>query len=335
MSGAEKVVLSGIRVEAAHRRPVVKRVNARERKNVGLQPPLRFSEENDEKNNAIFIVAKAFSPVHPFDMNLFDLKQDVAVVIGGTGTLGGAIAEGLGAAGAKVIIGGRNRKRGEERAQVMNDAGGQAAFAEIDAGSRQSLQDALEQARATFGTPTVLLNGAGGNSAKTTCNAQLAFADVQLEDWMDNYSLNFVGGIFLPCQVFGPAMIANGRGSIINIASVTSHLPLSRVPAYSSAKAAVLSMSRWLAREWGTQGVRVNTITPGFFPAEQNMSLLMKEDGTPTERGGQIMAHTGMKRYGKAQELVGAAVFLASEAASSFVTGADIVVDGGFTAQTI
>jgi len=136
----------------------------------------------------------------------------------------------------------------------------------------------------------------------------------------------------LPCQIFGAAMT---RGSIINIASVSAHLPLSRVVAYSAAKAAVLNLTQFLAREWAGKGVRVNSITPGFFPAEQNRRLLFKDDGTPTPRAQAILGHTAMNRFGETAELVGAAIFLASRQASSFVTGTDIRVDGGFLSQTI
>ncbi len=130
-------------------------------------------------------------------------------------------------------------------------------------------------------------------------------------------------------------MVARGKGSIINIASVSSHVPLSRVVAYSAAKSAVSSLTQFLAREWAGKGVRVNSITPGFFPAEQNRKILFQEDGTPTERTRVILAHTPMGRFGAPQELVGAAVFLASPKASGFVTGADLRVDGGFLCQTI
>ena len=131
--------------------------------------------------------------------------------------------------------------------------------------------------------------------------------------------MNLVGGVLLPCQEFGPAMAARGKGSIINIASVSAHLPLSRVVAYSASKAAVLSLSQFLAREWATKGVRVNTITPGFFPAEQNRKLLFNDDGTPTARTKAIWGHTPMNRFGESHELIGAAVFLAAprRAASS------------------
>ena len=144
-----------------------------------------------------------------------------------------------------------------------------------------------------------------------------------------------VGGALLPCQEFGPAMAARGKGSIINIASVSAHLPLSRVVTYSAAKAAVLSLTQFLAREWATRGVRVNSLTPGFFPAEQNRRLLFHEDGSPTPRAQSILGHTPMGRFGEAAELVGAVVFLASARAAGFVTGVDLRVDGGFLSQTI
>jgi NAD(P)-dependent dehydrogenase (short-subunit alcohol dehydrogenase family) len=130
-------------------------------------------------------------------------------------------------------------------------------------------------------------------------------------------------------------MCKRGRGSIINIASVSAHLPLSRVVTYSAAKAAVLSLSNFLAREWATKGVRVNTITPGFFPAEQNRKLLFKDDGSPTDRTKAIWGHTPMNRFGESQELIGACIYLAAHRASSFVTGTDLRVDGGFLSQTI
>lgn len=268
-------------------------------------------------------------------MNLFDLSDDVAVVIGGTGVLGGAMAEGLAEAGARVCLLGRNPERGEARVKSIQSKGGQASFVPADAQQRSSLQAALGAVEKLFGPPTVLLNAAGGNDPKVTLSPGRSFEDIALEDWKGNFDLNLVGGVLLPCQVFGPAMVARGKGSIINIASVSSHLPLSRVVAYSAAKAAVLNLSQFLAREWAGKGVRVNSITPGFFPAEQNRKILFHEDGSPTDRTRIIWAHTPMGRFGAAQELVGAAIFLASSKASSYVTGADIRVDGGFLCQTI
>jgi len=267
--------------------------------------------------------------------NLFDLSDSVAVVIGGTGALGGAMASALAAAGARVAVAGRSQDRGQARCEEILQAGGEAAFFPVDASCRESLQVLREALTEEFGPANILVNAAGGNAPKVTVTAENAFEDITAADWRANFDLNLVGGLLLPCQEFGPVMCEAGRGSIINIASVSAHLPLSRVVAYSAAKAAVLSLSQFLSREWAPRGVRVNTITPGFFPAEQNKRLLFNEDGTPTERGHSILNHTPMGRLGDASELAGTAVFLASEAASSFITGTDIRVDGGFLSQTI
>jgi NAD(P)-dependent dehydrogenase (short-subunit alcohol dehydrogenase family) len=268
-------------------------------------------------------------------MTLFDLSNEVAVVIGATGVLGGKIAQGLAQAGAKVAVVGRNAERGQACVRRIENEKGAAQFFSADALSRDALKSAHQQITRAFGAPTVLVNGAGGNDAKATVTGSLKFEQITLENWRANFDLNLVGGVLLPCQEFGPGMAERNSGSIINIASVSAHLPLSRVVAYSAAKAAVLSLTRFLAREWAPRNVRVNSITPGFFPAEQNRRLLFNDDGTPTDRTRAIWAHTPMGRFGKAEELIGAAVFLASPRASSFVTGADLCVDGGFLAQTI
>lgn len=268
-------------------------------------------------------------------MKLFDLSGEVALVIGATGVLGGAIAEGLGEAGATVAVLGRNAERGLARVKAIEAKKGKAAFFNCDAVSRCSLAEAHEQIEARFGPPTILVNAAGGNDLRVTVTPENSFEKIPVEAWRENFDLNLVGGVLLPCQEFGPAMCRRGKGSIINIASVSAHLPLSRVAAYSAAKAAVLNLSQFLAREWAQKGVRVNTLTPGFFPAEQNRRLLFKDDGTPSDRTKSIWAHTPMNRFGEPHELVGASVFLASSRASSFVTGTDIRVDGGYLSQTI
>jgi NAD(P)-dependent dehydrogenase (short-subunit alcohol dehydrogenase family) len=267
--------------------------------------------------------------------SLFDLTDQVAVVIGATGVLGGALATGLAEAGAKVAVLGRNAQRGQARANAIRNAGGIADFFAADATSRESLQDAHEAVTEVLGAPSILVNAAGGNDPKVTVTAERPIESIAVEDWRTNFEMNLVAGVLLPCQVFGPNMCARGRGSIINIASASAEIPLSRVVAYSASKAAVLSLTKFLAREWAQKGVRVNSLTPGFFPAEQNKKLLFNEDGTPTPRTVAVWGHTPMKRFGESHELVGACVFLAAHKASSFVTGADIVVDGGFLAQTI
>jgi len=266
---------------------------------------------------------------------LFDLTGDVAVVVGGTGVLGGALAEGLAAAGAAVAVLGRNAERGAERVHAIEAAGGKAVFVAADASNRASLEAALVSVTSALGAPTVLVNAAGGNDPKVTVTDVHPIESITAEDWVSAFDLNLIGGALLPSQVFGPGMCERGRGSIINIASVSAHLPLSRVVAYSSAKAAVLNLTQFLSREWAKRGVRVNSITPGFFPAEQNRALLFNPDGTPTARTQAIWGHTPMARFGQSAELVGACVFLASHAAASFVTGTDVRVDGGFLSQTI
>ena len=268
-------------------------------------------------------------------MDMFDLSGEVAAVVGGTGVLGGEIASGLAAAGAVVAVLGRREAQGRQRVDAITKAGGSAAFVYCDATERDSVEHAQAETTARFGEVTVLVNAAGGNSPNVTVTDQTPVESIALEDWEDSFRMNVVAGALLPCQIFGSAMVRANGGSIINIASVAAHTPLSRVVAYSSAKAAVINLTKFLAREWAEQGVRVNSITPGFFPAEQNHRLLYEDDGSPTPRTVTILDHTPMKRFGSPEELVGAAVFLASRRASSFVTGSDLVVDGGFLTQAI
>ena len=268
-------------------------------------------------------------------MNLFDLSGEIAVVIGATGALGGAMARGLAAHGATVAVLGRNAERGAVTVADIRRAGGRAEFFPADAGDPATLLAARSAILKELGDPGILVNAAGGNDPKAIVHAEQRFEQLSLEAWRGNFELNLVGGVLLPCQVFGPGFCAAGRGSIINVASVSAHTPLSRVVTYSAAKAAVLNLTQFLAREWAPKNVRVNSITPGFFPAEQNRKLLFNEDGTPTARTQSVLGHTPMGRFGEAGELVGAAIFLASERASSFVTGTDIRVDGGFLSQTI
>ena len=189
---------------------------------------------------------------------------------------------------------------------------GRAAFFTADALHRETLHAAHVAIEKAFGAPTILVNAAGGNDPKVTVTTDRSFEQITLADWAANFDLNLAGGVLLPCQEFGPGMVARGKGSIINIASVSAHLPLSRVVSYSAAKAAVINLSLFLAREWAPKGVRVNTLTPGFFPAEQNRKLLFNDDGSPSARTRSIWGHTPMGRFGEARELVGAAVFLAS-----------------------
>ena len=265
----------------------------------------------------------------------FNLSGSVCAVIGATGVLGGALAQGLAQHGAAIAVIGRNAERGNERVEAIRSAGGRAEFIQADAGDLAALTAARETIETALGPCDVLVSAAGGNDARASVTPDQPIDALPVDAWRTNFDLNLVAGALLPAQAFGPAMAQRGVGSIINIASVAAHIPVSRGVAYSAAKAAVLNLSMFLAREWATVGVRVNTITPGFFPAEQNRALLFNSDGTPTPRGAQILDATPMQRFGEASELVGAAVFLASHRASSFVTGTDIRVDGGFLSSTI
>lgn len=253
---------------------------------------------------------------------LFDLGGSVAAVIGGTGVLGGAIASGLAEAGASVVVIGRSRERADARVAAIEAAGGRAIGLLADATRPESLEAARREAEERLGPVTILVNAPGVNSSTP-------FFDIELGEWRSILDANLTS-IFLACQVFGRSMIENGRGgSIINFSSASSGPPLSRVFTYSISKAGVNSLTQYLARELAPSGIRVNAIAPGFFPAEQNRRLLSEE------RIQAILGHTPAGRLGEPDELVGTAVWLASEVASGYVTGAIIRVDGGFSAMTI
>lgn len=266
--------------------------------------------------------------------SLFDLSGRVAVVVGGTGTLGGAMAMALGQSGARVVVCGRNEERGEARVAELAESGVDARFFRLDALDPAASAETAARVEADFGPVHTLVNAAGGNRPEATLPPGADFCELPLDAWRDVFDLNLVGGSLLPSQAFGRKMVERGAGSIVNIASMSGMIPLSRVVAYSAAKAAVLNLTMFLAREWAESGVRVNAISPGFFPADQNRRLLMNDDGSYTERGQQIIQHTPMKRFGRAEELAGAVAWLSSDA-SSFVTGQNIVVDGGFSSTTI
>jgi NAD(P)-dependent dehydrogenase (short-subunit alcohol dehydrogenase family) len=251
---------------------------------------------------------------------LFSLKGKVAVVVGGTGELCGAMAEGIAAAGAVVAIVGRDEAKAKVRLDRIAKAGGKAEFFSCDTTSKVGLQKLLADVLAKLGRVDILVNGAGVNSPTP-------FFDIP-EDEFDKILTVNLKGVLLGCQVFGKHMVEQKSGSIINLGSASGLNPLSRVFTYSASKAAVHNLSKNLAREWATSGVRVNILVPGFFPAEQNRKVLNPE------RVAQIMAKTPMKRFGEASELVGATLLLASDA-GSFITGTELVVDGGFDAMTI
>ena len=248
---------------------------------------------------------------------LFSLQGKVAVVIGGTGELCGAMAEGFARAGATVALVGRDAAKAKKRLDSIAQAGGQAEFFPCDTTSKAGLQKLLADVLAKFSRVDILVNGAGVNSPTP-------FFDIAEEEFDKIIAVN-LKGLMLACQIFGRHMVERGSGSIINVGSASGLLPLSRVFTYSASKAAVHNLSKNLAREWAAKGVRVNILVPGFFPAEQNRKVL-----TP-ERVASIMAKTPMKRFGEAHELDGAALLLASDA-GGFITGTELVVDGGFAA---
>ncbi len=247
---------------------------------------------------------------------LFNLTGRRAVVIGGTGELCGTMAEGLAGAGAHVILVGRDAAKAEKRMAAITAAGGKVGFEPCEVTSRGELESLAHR----VGKVDILVNGAGVNSATP-------FIEIEEEE-MDRIIAINLKSVMVSCQIFGARMLASGGGSIINLGSMSGLIPLSRVFTYSATKAAVHNLSKNLAREWATHGVRVNTLVPGFFPAEQNRKVL-----TP-ERIVSIIGHTPMKRFGEARELIGATLLLASDA-GSFITGTEIVVDGGFAAMSI
>lgn len=252
---------------------------------------------------------------------LFGLKGKVAVVIGGTGELCGAMAEALAGAGAEVILVGRNQEKANARLEKLHHFHGKCYFEPCEASDYNQLETLLDQVTKKSGYVDILVNGAGVNSATP-------FFEIEESEIDRILSINLKGVIFA-CQVFGRYMLERGQGgSIINIGSISGLGPLSRVFTYSLSKAAVHNLTKNLAREWASQNIRVNTLVPGFFPAEQNRRILSEE------RVNTILGKTPMKRFGEADELAGATLFLAA-GAGSFVTGTEVVVDGGFDAMSI
>jgi len=251
---------------------------------------------------------------------LFGLTDQIAVVIGGTGVLGGALCDGLAQAGAHVVVAGSSSDRGKARVDRISQLGGQASFMPIDVTNRKSFENLLASCLAEQGQVDMLVNCAGVNAASS-------YLDIKDDDWQKVIDVN-LRGTHLGCQVFGRHMVESGDGgSILNIGSVTAHLPLSKVFAYSASKAAVVNLTQNLAREYAPHNVRVNALCPGFFPAEQNRKIL------DSERTASIMRQTPMARFGEPEELIGPALLLLSRTAGSFVTGAAYYVDGGFTAM--
>jgi len=252
---------------------------------------------------------------------LFGLDSKVAVVIGGTGKLCGSMAEGLAYSGAETVIAGRNKEKASARLDSIESAGGRAYFEKVDVTCKASINSLLSSVLKRSGKVDILINGAGVNSPTPILEVQ--------EDEFDNILNTNLKAVLFASQVFGDYMLKRGEGgSIINVGSMSGMIPLSRVFTYSASKAAVHNLSKNMAREWADQKIRVNTIVPGFFPAEQNKKVLTED------RIKSIMQHTPAKRFGDASELIGATLLLASDA-GSYMNGAELVVDGGYSSMTI
>ncbi len=255
-------------------------------------------------------------------MNSFALNGKVAVVIGGTGELCGAMASGLARAGAEVVLVGRNAEKAQARIDAIAGAGGKAWFHAAEATSKVELEGLRDAVLQKSGRIDIVVNGAGVNSVTP-------FSEIREEEFDRIVNVN-LKGVFLGCQIFGGYLVKRGLGgSIINLGSMSAVVPLSRVFTYSATKGAVHNLSLNLAREWAPHKVRVNVLVPGFFPAEQNKKVLT------TDRVEDIMGHTPMNRFGEAHELIGATLLLASDSAGSFITGEELIVDGGYHAMTI
>ncbi len=266
-------------------------------------------------------------------MTPFDLTGRVAVVTGGTGVLGGALASGLARAGARVGILGRRSACAEALAESLREEGLGALPLNADVLDRDALARCRDEVLAAWGRLDILVNAAGGNQPSATVVGETSFFDLEPVALRQVVDLNLLGTV-LPTQVFGAVMCDAGQGSVINVSSMAALRPLTRVVGYAAAKAAVDNLTRWLAVEFARRygpGVRVNAVAPGFFIGEQNHDLLLNPDGSLTERGQLIIDHTPLGRFGEAEELVGTVVWLASDA-SRFVTGVVVPVDGGYSA---
>lgn len=264
---------------------------------------------------------------------LFNVQGRTAVVTGGTGVLGSAMAMGLAMAGSRVVVLGRREEAGNAVVAKIQAAGGEALYVPSDVLQEDQLKAAHQVIHHHYGPVDILVNAAGGNMAGAVIGPDQTFFDLNMEAFDQVVDLNLKGTV-LPCRVFGTDMCARRMGVVVNIASVASFRPITRVVGYAAAKAGIRNFTEWLAVEMASkfgEGVRVNAIAPGFFITEQNRTLLTHPDGQYTPRGEAAIRQTPMGRFGQPEELVGTLLWLCSDAAT-FVTGTTIPVDGGFTA---
>ena len=263
---------------------------------------------------------------------LFNVSGLTAVITGGSGQLGRAMAQALAQAGVQVAIISLHAETSRTVAEAIQASGGRALGIACDVLDRVALERSVEQVTDTFGPVDILINAAGGNQPQATTTDDQTFFDLDMQAVNRVFGLNFAG-TFQCCQVFGRSMAARGQGCIVNVASMNALRPLTRIPAYSAAKAAVANFTQWLAvymaQEYSPR-IRVNAMAPGFFLTEQNHYLLIDADGNMTQRGQAILSHTPAGRLGKPEDLVGTLLWLVSPA-SAFVTGIVVPVDGGFS----
>lgn len=263
--------------------------------------------------------------------NLFNIKDYVVVITGGTGILGRCIAKYLALEGAKVVIGGRKENVGAEIVADIKAAGGECEFVKMDVMNIEAMQQACDYIVEKYGRVDTLLNAAGGNMPGATIAPDQTFFDLAPEQFQTVLNLNLTGTV-IPTQIFLKPMVKQGKGSIINFSSMSAFRPITRVCGYSAAKSGINSFTGWMAQEAARkfgEGIRVNAIAPGFFITEQNRTLLTNPDGSFTPRGEAVIRQTPFSRMGEPEELCGTIHYLMSDAAK-FVTGTVAVVDGGF-----
>ena len=279
-------------------------------------------------------------------MNLpfsIDLSGKVAVVTGGGGVLCSSFAQAMAAGGAKVAVLDLREDAAQKTAQAIKEQGGEAIGVGANCLETESLQKALALIEKTYGTVDILINGAGGNNPKGTTDDEMldvsqmdkvkTFFDLDPDGIRFTFDLNFLG-VLLPTQIFAKSMLGKPDACIVNISSMNAFTPLTKIPAYSGAKAAVSNLTQWMAVYFAKAGIRVNAIAPGFFVTDQNRALLFTEDGQPKERTEKILRNTPMNRFGDSEELLGTLLWLLSSKGASFVTGIVVPVDGGFSAYS-
>ena len=273
-----------------------------------------------------------------------DLSGKVAVVTGGGGILCGVMAKALAAAGVKIAVVSLHQESSQKTADAIAAEGGTAFAYGCNVVEKDQVEAVHQQILTDLGPCDILVNGAGGNNAKAQTQKEyfepgdidadtVSFFDLDKGGMEFVFNLNFIGTL-IPTQVFAKDMIGKEGCCIINVSSMNAFTPLTKIPAYSGAKAAVSNFTQWLAVHFSKVGIRVNAIAPGFFLTNQNRGLLLNEDGSPTARAEKILNSTPMERMGEAEELIGATLFLANDKASSFVTGVVLPIDGGFSAYS-